>query len=91
MLFGLLAIPVTFVSGAYDWKTRFSGRRTRIFDHKLVFGVIFMTLAMGLLVVRVVWPAVMYDAGAGKWLYLFSLYSATAIAAYLGHLGSKFI
>jgi uncharacterized membrane protein len=91
MVFGLLAIPVTYVSGAYDWKTRFSGRRTRIFDHKLVFGVIFMTIAMGLLVVRIVWPAIMFEAGVAKWLYLFFLYAATGTAAYLGRLGSKFI
>jgi hypothetical protein len=91
LLFGLLAIPATYVSGAYDWKTRFSGRRTRIFDHKLAFGVIFMTIAMGLLVARIVWPTIMFEAGAAKWLYLVFLYTATGTAVYLGHLGSKFL
>lgn len=91
LIFGLLAIPVTYFSGAYDWKTRFSGRRTRIFDHKLAFGVIFLVISTTLVVVRMMWPMIMFEAGAAKWLYLGSLYAATGVAAYLGHLGSKFI
>ncbi|MBI5815193.1 MAG: hypothetical protein HZB29_06240 [Nitrospinae bacterium] len=88
---GLLAAPVTYFSGAYDWKTRFSGRRTRIFDHKLIFGVIFMALALGIVSIRIAWPEIMVEGGVFRWVYLCALYSATAVAAYLGHLGSKFI
>lgn len=90
-IFGLAAIPLTYVSGAYDWKTRFSGRRTRIFDHKLVFGIIFMVIATGLVIVRIAWPMIMFEPGTAKWVYLFFLYAATGTAVYLGHLGSKFI
>lgn len=91
LIFGLLAIPLTYISGAYDWKTRFSGRRTRLFDHKLVFGLIFLIISIGLVAVRMMWPMIMFEPGVAKWLYLFFLYAATGTAVYLGHLGSKFI
>jgi hypothetical protein len=91
LIFGLLAMPLTYISGAYDWKTRFSGRRTRIFDHKLAFGVVFIVIAMGLVAVRIAWPLIMFEPGVAKWLYLVFLYTATATAVYLGYLGSKFI
>lgn len=89
--FGLPAIPAAFFSGAYDWRTRFSARHTRIFNHKLFFGALFIVVGLGLIVARIMWPQIMFDGGAYKWIYFGALCSATGMAAYLGHLGSKFI
>ncbi|MBI4665377.1 MAG: hypothetical protein HY751_03080 [Nitrospinae bacterium] len=91
VVFGLLGIPPTYLSGVYDWKTRFKGRRTRIFDHKIGFGLFFLTISLAMVVARLIWPEIMLEETAGKWVYLVSLYAATAAATYLGHLGSKFL
>ena len=91
LLFGAAAAPFVYASGAYDWRTRFQARRTRIFDHKLFFGVIFVILSLIIIVSRVLWPDLMTENGSYKWVYLAMVYTATAVAGYLGHLGSKFI
>lgn len=91
MIFGLMAIPVAYGSGVYDWKTRFQGRRTRIFDHKVVFGIIFFIIAFISVVWRSLDGGIMHMPGWGRFLYIILIYSLTLTATYLGHLGGKFI
>ncbi|MBI3813055.1 MAG: hypothetical protein HY279_01120 [Nitrospinae bacterium] len=91
MVFGLMAIPPTYGSGFYDWRTRFQGRRTFIFNHKIVFGIIFFILAFICVAWRFIDGGIMYSPGLNKWLYVSLVYSLTALATYLGYLGGKFI
>ena len=91
MIFGLMSIPVAYGSGFYDWRTRFQGRRTFIFDHKVVFGIIFLILASVVVIWRSYDGGIMYSAGFNKWLYVTLVYSLTGIATWLGYLGGKFI
>jgi|SRR3989338_3515338 len=91
MIFGLLSIPVAYGSGFYDWRTRFQGRRTFIFDHKVVFGIIFLILASAVVIWRTYDGEVMYSADLNKLIYVILVYSLTGIATWLGYLGGKFI
>jgi uncharacterized membrane protein len=92
VIFGTLAVPVTYVSGGYDWKTRFQGRSTPLFTHKLIFGVVFLVLATAATLFRLLAPE-LATGGQGVVAYLYPgmIFGATGCAAYLGHLGSKFI
>ncbi len=91
MIFGLMSIPVAYGSGFYDWRTRFQGRRTFIFDNKVVFGIIFLILASVVVIWRSYDGGIMYSVGFNKWLYVTLVYSLTGIATWLGYLGGKFI
>jgi len=91
MVFGLAAIPAAYGSGFYDWRTRFQGRRTFIFNNKVVFGIIFLILACIVVIWRFTNAEIMYTPGFNKWLYVSLVYSLTAIATWLGYLGGKFI
>ncbi len=91
VIFGALASPVVYGTGAYDWRTRFQARRTSIFDHKLFFGMALLILSLAIVVSRIVWPDIATAANGYRWFYLILVYAATGTATYLGHLGSKFI
>lgn len=91
MVIGTLAVPVTYLSGAYDWRTRFQGRTTRIFTHKLIFGALFMTFCLAALAIRFTNPDLLETGGMAAAAYAGLVYAATGCAVYLGHLGSKFI
>lgn len=91
VIFGTLGIPVTYFSGAYDWRTRFKGRSTRIFRHKLFFGVLFFISAAVAIGLRISDPATVVSGQGIFWLYASAVWVATGCATYLGHLGSKFI
>ncbi|MBI4827506.1 MAG: hypothetical protein HY804_01630 [Nitrospinae bacterium] len=90
IVFATFAAPMVYASGAYDWRTRFQARHTTIFDHKLVVGVALVLFSAGLVAIRTLWPESV-AAGNGFAAYLLAVYLATAMAVYLGHLGSKFI
>jgi uncharacterized membrane protein len=91
IVFGLMSIPAAYGSGFYDWRTRFQGRRTFIFDNKVVFGILFFILACFVVLWRFSDAGIMYSPGLNKWLYVSLVYSLTGIATWLGYLGGKFI
>lgn len=91
MVIGLLGIPVAYLTGITDWKKRFQGRRTKTFDHKIAFGIVFLLLALFAVFIRFSYEETKI-AGETLWVaYIASNYILTGIVTYLGHLGSKFI
>ena len=88
---GLLGVPLAYGSGVMDWKKRFEGRRTRIFDHKIAFGLLFLFLGAAAVFLRFTFEESIHAGENVKWVYVALIYLSTAVAAYLGHLGSKFI
>lgn len=91
VIFGFIAAPFAYGSGLADWKTRFNGRHTPIFDSKIIFGALFIVVTLVIIALRVAWPEVASEGGLYSIVYLIMVYAATGLAAYLGHLGSKFI
>ena len=91
LVFGTCAIPIAYATGFYDWRTRFQGRRTQIFDHKSVLGVIFFVVAIGEIVLRTMDIQIMFGQTGIKWIFVGINYLLTGCAGYLGYLGGKFI
>lgn len=91
IIVGFLGIPLAYGTGVADWKKRFQGRRTRIFDHKIAFGFIFLALGAVTVFLRWSFGEEIDSEGAMKWVYVSFIYILTGLATYLGHLGSKFI
>lgn len=91
VILSMVAAPAVFFSGYLDWRTRFEGRSTRIFNHKRLFGVFFMLLSIVLVGWRIMRPEVAMTAGGLRYIYLAMVYIDTGFAMYLGYLGGKFI
>ncbi|GMT41793.1 MAG: hypothetical protein IEMM0002_0204 [bacterium] len=89
--FTLLSAPFVFFSGFIDWKKRFKGRSTMIFNHKRVFGILLMVILLLIVVWRVEVPNVAYPESYFRYLYLAAVYTTLGFATYLGHLGGKFV
>jgi uncharacterized membrane protein len=87
----LLASPLVFLSGYKDWKGRFKGRSTRIFNHKRIYGVLLMLTLLLIVVWRIADPSVAAPQQTGRYLYLLVVYISLGFTTYLGYLGSKFI
>lgn len=87
----MIAAPIVFFSGFLDWRTRFEGRSTLIFNHKRLFGVLFMLTSIVLVIWRIANPEVALPASGLRHVYLAMVYIDTGFVTYLGYLGGKFI
>ena len=86
-----LAAPFGLASGFVDWRTRFQGRSTRIFNHKLIFGSLFVLTSVLLVAWRASDGAVAAPGGQYRLIYVAATYVNSAFVLYLGYLGGKFI
>ena len=50
--FVVLALPVAFASGIYDWKHRFGGRKVPVFYWKIALSAITLALGIASLLIR---------------------------------------
>lgn len=91
IILAMVAAPVVFFSGFIDWRTRFEGRSTYIFNHKRVFGILFMLLSTALVIWHIMMPEVAITPGGLRYVYFAMVYIDTVFAIYLGYLGGKFI
>ncbi len=91
IVIAMLGAPPVFFSGLLDWLTRFQGRSTQIFNHKRIFGVLFMLVSIVLVAWRIIDPAVAAPDSGGRFVYLALAYANTGFVTYLGYLGGKFI
>jgi len=88
---GLFGMPIVYGSGLIDWRKRFKGRRTRIFDHKIFFGFLFCVFAVLAVSLRFSLGESIRANATFFPIYIALIYLLTILVAYLGHLGSKFI
>ncbi|MBI3581210.1 MAG: hypothetical protein HY098_03910 [Nitrospinae bacterium] len=90
-IFSTLSAPFVLGSGWTDWKTRFQGRPTMIFNHKRFFGSLFLASSLLLVVWRATDAAAAAPAGPSGLVYAAIVYVDTIFVIYLGYLGGKFI
>ncbi len=90
-IFGTLGIFPTYFSGIYDWKTRFKGRKTKIFNRKTRFGLLLLLLGITFVFWRLADSQIMYSVSMGKIVFVAINYALSGLAGYLGYLGGKFI
>jgi hypothetical protein len=89
--FSTLSAPFVLGSGWMDWKSRFQGRPTRIFNHKRIFGLLFVVTSVLLVVWRATDGAVAAPESQYRLIYISLAYVDAAFVVYLGYLGGKFI
>ncbi len=90
-IFSTIGAPLALASGLADWRSRFQGRSTRIFNHKRFFGALFVILSTFIVMWRTTNGAVAAPDSETKYVYLASVYADLGFVVYLGHLGGKFI
>ena len=85
----VMAIPVSFFSGVYDWKTKYRGAKAPIFIKKLRLSVLLFVLCISAVAIRLSIPDVMNRQGVEHWLYIVLLFSMLPVVTLLGHYGGK--
>lgn len=85
----LMAIPVSFVSGLYDWKTRYKGAKAPIFIKKIRLSILLFVLCSTAVAIRLSFPDVMYTGGQLRWIYIALLLFMLLVVILLGHYGGK--
>jgi uncharacterized membrane protein len=85
----LAVIPVSLVSGIYEWRTRLHGERALIFYKKIGLASILLMLVLAAVWLRYDRPALLTEAGIGKWLYIGLVLAMLPVVALLGHYGAK--
>lgn len=85
----LMAVPVSFFSGIYDWKTKYRAAKAPIFIKKIRLSGLLFVLCASAVGIRLGIPEVMISRGTEHWLYLFILFSMLPVVTMLGYYGGK--
>lgn len=85
----LLAIPVSFLSGVHDWKTKYKGAKAPVFMKKLRLSGVLFALNLSAVVIRLTNPGVMAEPGVLHWVYVGLLLAMLPVVTLLGHYGGK--
>ncbi|MBM3162583.1 MAG: hypothetical protein FJZ79_04555 [Chlorobi bacterium] len=84
-----LAIPVSFLSGIHDWKTKYRAAKAPVFIKKIrLSGVLFVLCALGV-ALRLGVPDIMERGDILHWLYVADLFGMLPVVTLLGHYGGK--
>jgi uncharacterized membrane protein len=84
-----LAVPVSFYSGIREWKAKYKGATTPVFDRKIRLSVLLLVLCLIAVAIRVTVPEVAERGGVLAWLYAGSLVAMFPTVVLLGHYGGK--
>ena len=87
MVFVVLAMPLVFLTGYIDWRTRFNGALTTVFKTKMICAAIVFGLGFVLMFWRLVDPNVAAPESGARWIFfLFELImlGAAGVAGYMG-------
>jgi len=87
----VVCLPLSLVSGVYDWRNRYGGAKAPIFFKKMALGVLLLLLGVAAVWVRFTHPALMSDGGGLRLCYLGLLGGMMACAVMLGHYGGKLV
>lgn len=85
----LLAIPLSFISGIIDWKQKYKGAKTPIFDKKIRLSILLFLLAVSTVAIRFSNPGVMDEPGLPSWTYAVLLLAMLPVVLLLGYYGGK--
>ncbi|MBI5419008.1 MAG: hypothetical protein HZA60_02865 [Deltaproteobacteria bacterium] len=90
--FGLVAAPVTTITGFLDWKIRYKGYMTRVFKIKIVAAFTLIALALCAVLLRTYVPVVaaLPLSGLG-WLYGALLAGCVGTCVVSGYYGGKLV
>ena len=83
----LAVTPFSGISGYFSFKVTYEGRRTRIFDRKIVATIVVAIMVIGCGVWRILVPEVLIEQNYLSYLYFILLIGIAGITAILGHYG----
>jgi len=89
ILIVVMAIPVSFLSGIRDWKTKYRGAKAPIFIKKIRLSAMLFIFCISAVSIRLCIPDVMSRQGIEHWMYLVLLFSMLPVVTLLGHYGGK--
>jgi uncharacterized membrane protein len=91
-VFGLVATPVTMITGYIDWKIRYKGYMTPVFKIKIVTGFVLVGLSLAAVLLRTLVPeiAALPLSGPG-WLLAGLLAGCVGACVVEGHYGGKLV
>ncbi|MEJ2470516.1 MAG: hypothetical protein P8Y91_00595 [Desulfuromonadales bacterium] len=81
-------IPVSLISGLYEWRKEFAGRRAAIFTKKIVLASLLLVLALLALILRGGQAGLLLRNDLQSWLYGGVLLGMLLCVILLGHYGS---
>jgi len=88
IVLALCMIPVSFISGIRDWRTKFRGGRAPIFYRKMwLSGLLFLEVGSAA-TLRLTHSELLVD-GFFKWLYIALIFGTLPVVVLLGHYGAK--
>jgi hypothetical protein len=89
IIVALMAIPVSYFSGIHDWRVKFKGAKAPIFIKKIRLSILLFVLCLLSVVIRLLFPRVMYQGDFLHWLYIALLISMLPVVMLLGFYGGK--
>lgn len=91
-VFGLIATPVTMLTGYIDWKVRYKGYMTPVFKIKIVTGFVLVGFSLSAVLLRTLVPDVSLLPLSGTgWLLAGLLAACVGSCVVEGHYGGKLV
>lgn len=91
-IFGLVATPVTMITGYIDWKIRYKGYLTSVFKIKITTGFVLIGLSLSAVLLRTFVPEVsLLPLSGGGWLLTGLLAACVGSCVVEGHYGGNLV
>lgn len=87
----LVSTPVAGVTGYFDWKGRYGGRKVPIFHRKIGLAAGLFALELAGVVLRGGWPGLFGPGAALWWVYLVLVTATLPLLVLLGHWGGNLV
>jgi ribose/xylose/arabinose/galactoside ABC-type transport system permease subunit len=87
----LLTTPVAGVTGFFDWKRRYGGRKVPIFHRKIGLALGLFALASAGAVLRALNPTLFERGGGPLFVYALIVTATLPLLVLLGHWGGKLV
>lgn len=91
MVIGLLAAPVAYLAGYYDWQVKYRGAKAPIFITKVRYGIAMMVIGVIAVLQHIFVPQTIVIGSPWLWIYAAMMLAQVGLAAWLGHLGGKLV
>ena len=88
-LIAICMLPVSFISGIRDWRTKYNAARAPIFYRKIWLAGILFLLVAAAVGLRLANPLLLVTGGVCRLLYIGCLSAALPLVVLLGHYGGK--
>jgi predicted heme/steroid binding protein/uncharacterized membrane protein len=86
---GVIASPISVLSGLWGWKISYLGVMTKIFKRKILISVPLLVIGFLCLILRSLYPDILVEKLLFSWIYLIMVLCLTPIVITLGYYGGK--